>query len=138
MEHGDAPALRGLCDCRDRAVHAACLGRWVETSMSSECPVCRRAFRGKLGEVLQRLAIRTRHVHALSRTALLVGSMGMLTLSAVLVARGATANDRYGGNAREVVHESIAIGTLLAGCYAYTLGVYCCAAFSGAGEPVLV
>ena len=42
----DAEVLAGVCACRDRAVHAACLARWVAQSQSGACPVCRAAYVG--------------------------------------------------------------------------------------------
>ena len=127
----DDRVVHKLCDCRDRAAHAACLERWVETSRSSECPVCRTTYTGEIGAALRHLAFRARHVRALARVTLLVGSAGTLTLLAVLVAR-----THDGG--RKAVTEGVTIGAMLAAMYVCALTVSCYAALSGAGDPVLV
>ena len=49
----DPPPLVGVCSCRDRAVHAECLSRWVETSQESTCPVCLEEYRGNVGEAVR-------------------------------------------------------------------------------------
>ena len=107
----DDRVVHKLCDCRDRAAHAACLERWVETSRSSECPVCRTTYTGEIGAALRHLAFRARHVRALARVTLLVGSAGTLTLLAVLVAQTDSC-------VRETV-VVVAIGAVLTSLHVY-------------------
>jgi E3 ubiquitin-protein ligase DOA10 len=47
-EDADAPSelLAGLCACRDRAVHLACLVRWIEVSGRMHCAACGEALLG--------------------------------------------------------------------------------------------
>lgn len=45
-EDATADLLSDLCACTDRAVHAACLVRWIEQSGRARCGACDRELRG--------------------------------------------------------------------------------------------
>jgi hypothetical protein len=80
----DAAAVAGLCACRDRAAHAACLARWVEASGRAECPACRKGFAGALGAALRAAAARAGEARALATLALaggLVAAAGCVALA---------------------------------------------------------
>lgn len=42
----DGELLRDMCSCTDRAVHVACLVRWIEQSGKSRCAACNDELRG--------------------------------------------------------------------------------------------
>lgn len=45
LEDGD-DMLHNVCDCKNSAVHTACLVKWIEQSKKAECSVCARHFQG--------------------------------------------------------------------------------------------
>lgn len=38
--------LHGVCDCKNSAVHTACLVKWIEQSKKAHCSVCAKHFQG--------------------------------------------------------------------------------------------
>lgn len=45
LEDGD-DMLHNVCDCKNSAVHTACLVKWIEQSKRSKCSVCAKHFQG--------------------------------------------------------------------------------------------
>lgn len=88
----DAAVLADVCACRDRAVHAACLARWVKQSRSSACPVCRAEYVGVVAPAAPPEGAPAASERAYAAVCLLLACLG-LGLGSVLVYHGMRALD---------------------------------------------
>ena len=112
-EDATAELFSGLCACTDRAVHAACLVRWIEQSGKTCCGVCKEELRGV--SVVKKVTAKARAVHIAWLLFFLSGCAVPMYFTSVLI-QGAIRDDNVG--------DIVASGILLCYVCGFSVGIF--------------